>query len=145
MPFIVRCILKVFFLPQEDPPRTEKRTASASTQNNYVSFVITYKSIIKSVLFKLSTTISFKKCYKVHLLELKTTIFFEDLFLPHSAQLGTQLWLSSSLQVNLQVGPQSGIIIVRNRPAARPTDRPHQCLRSCISSSTDQILTKLQK
>ena len=40
--------------------------------------------------------------------------------------------------LNLQVGPQSGIIIVRNRPASRP----HQCLRSCISVFTDQSLSK---
>ena len=54
--------------------------------------------------------------------------------------------------LNLQVGPQSGIIIVWNRPADRPADcpaarRPAERLAkvlSCISSFTDQILTKLQ-
>ena len=47
-----------------------------------------------------------------------------ELGVPHSAHLGTQLWLSSSLQVNLQVGQQSGIIIVRNRPTHRLRNRP---------------------
>ena len=64
---------------------------------------------------------------------------FKIFSLLFSTHLGTQLWLSSSLHVNLQVGPQSGNIIVRNRPTGLPTTRPPQCLKSSISAFTDSI------
>ena len=62
--------------------------------------------------------------------------------LPHSAQLGTQLKLSSSLQASTcKLGHRMAIL---SSGTGRPSGRPSQRLRSCISAFPDQIRTKLQ-